>query len=77
MSWEASLEALDQRAPLAQGESRDGVGVQHGRELSWLVGRKWRLCRQRLQEVLLRRQRLREKERRGRMTGVEGVGMQS
>ena len=47
-------------------------------ELSRLMERKWMLCRQRLQEILLRRQRLRERERESsRTTGDEGVGRQS
>lgn len=51
-------------------------GELRGEEPSSFLRRKGRLWRQRLQEILLRRQRLRERED-SRTTGDEGVGMQS
>lgn len=67
VSWEGRLAPLRQGTPSANCGGRDwGTQCSRRRELSWLAGRKWRLGSQCLQEILLRRQRLRGREEQRR-----------
>ena len=61
VSWEKRSEPMDQEDSLGhQSWGQNGTQCPEGQELGWLGGRK---CRQRLQDILLRRQRLREGEK--------------
>lgn len=78
-NWEAGLDTHTHTAPGGGTwkTPHPAVGTLGGEEaLGRLTRRKWRLWRQCLQKILLKRQRLRESKKAAELETGVGVGMQ-